>query len=640
MGDTNPWRDLGYVKWYDPLSKLEDASSKEFKDAVREETVRWSAAIAPHKKAYAVWMNLFKQYYTRALPHTPSYAHERYTWRGKVPVSVQHSYGHRMYVWMAQKVYEGVNGFGTHPGDAPYYFVLRDIGNGAEKLELSVYEWPRAKPLWKRSPVGPNAAFKGSKIFYQSVENHLRYPEVFSVDAATGKHKTLMYAEHDKRFQIDLYNPPHQPDLFVHVYNALDQRLGLIRDEEGSVQWIAKAHSTLVPVSKHVYASNEYLVVHNESYRFPRGYLSSAQLVSSRKVYVTTLLDGCSNLYEFDLDAKAYTAIRESDAPCQIGLHSYSDRPTYTYAQPNAPTELCLGVERLTTFPEPLKVRHFAWGKAVSKDGTEVPYTIVHAVERPTKLVVEGYGAYGISSGRSYPVHWLAWLKKGYALAVAMPRGGRENGDLWYDGGRTAQRKQNTFDDTAAVIGAVQKRLHISPKQTLFYGRSAGGWLAAAIAQQYPDRIGAVYAEVPYVDVLRTTSNPELPLTMLEYDEFGNPIANPSDYTDLKRISPVDSVYLAPPESPTIVAKTAVNDVQVLPYEVLKWSKKLRAAGWTVHVGIDGDGGHFAAEASLYSQQAEDAVLLDAVLAPPVRAQTRRARSHASKGRTLRRKSS
>ena len=152
--------------------------------------------------------------------------------------------------------------------------------------------------------------------------------------------------------------------------------------------------------------------------------------------------------------------------------------------------------------------------------------------------------------------------------------------------------------------------MKILPKHTIFYGRSAGGLLAANIAHKYSYLVGAIYTEVPYVDVLRTTSNPSLPLTQMEYDEFGNPAARPEEYEALQHISPVDTVPIAPKHAPIIIVRTAINDAQVLPYEALKWAKKLRANGWMVYVGIDGSGGHFAEEANMYKQEADDAALI------------------------------
>jgi oligopeptidase B len=183
-----------------------------------------------------------------------------------------------------------------------------------------------------------------------------------------------------------------------------------------------------------------------------------------------------------------------------------------------------------------------------------------------------------------------------------------------------------TFLDTAAAIKQVQADVGIPAEGTVFFGRSAGGWLAANIAQAHGDLVAAVYAEVPYVDVLATTSNPKLPLTQLEYDEFGDPVHRPAERAALARISPVDTVPAGGPTSPLVVVRTGLHDAQVFPYEALKWSRALRAAGHPrVYVGIDHDGGHFAGPDVVLQQRAEDAALLDsAVQGPRARRQTRK----------------
>jgi oligopeptidase B len=176
-------------------------------------------------------------------------------------------------------------------------------------------------------------------------------------------------------------------------------------------------------------------------------------------------------------------------------------------------------------------------------------------------------------------------------------------------------RKAATFLDTAAAIRQIQTDVGIRPENTVFFGRSAGGWLAANIAQDHGDLVAAVYAEVPYVDVLATTSNPKLPLTQLEYDEFGDPAHRPAEKEALARISPVDTVPAGGPTSPLVVIRTGLHDAQVFPYEALKWSRALRSAGWTrVYVGIDHNGGHFAGPDAMLQQRAEDAALLDSAV--------------------------
>jgi oligopeptidase B len=136
-----------------------------------------------------------------------------------------------------------------------------------------------------------------------------------------------------------------------------------------------------------------------------------------------------------------------------------------------------------------------------------------------------------------------------------------------------------------------------------------------------------VYAEVPYVDVLRTTSNPKLPLTELEYTEFGDPLHKVVDYEALKAISPMETIPMAPADAPFILVRTAFYDVEVLPYESVKYVTKLQALGFHALLGYDKQGGHFAADSDAVKQQAEDAVLLHTALSSASKKVSRKRRS-------------
>lgn len=638
QGDPNPWRDIGHAKWLDPYAGLEDTQGSEFKEAVAEELARWSKATdTPQVKDFYEEIKKLN-----ADTNTPEHAHETLLWQ-EYTIRIQHAPGHRLNVWFFNggeevQTHMGLTDFGVDAESATY-FTIEDVGKGAERLELTVRDIARKEPLWHKEPVGPNAGFLEERIVFQDVENQLRYPSILCADKRTGSRSDTIYHNKDARFQVDLVA---RKELFIRIHNALTQRIGRIVGCSG-IEWVTPMmNSTLVPICHDTYGKDRAIVYKHHSYRLPHGEHIVDAVRKGDRVLVTAVKGGYTSLYEFK--EGTYTRLFTPKNPNEIMLHAYSTHPTVSITSPATPTVIYEVVEHALlkryTDPSAVSIPYFSYGTAKSKDGTAVPYTYVSLLLRPKKLLVEGYGAYGISSRRSYPVRWLAWLLHGYAYAVAMPRGGRENGDPWYDGGRTAQRKQNTIDDTEAVIKSVQRRFHILPKRTVFYGRSAGGLLAANIAQQFPHLVGAIYAEVPYLDVLRTTSNPNLPLTQLEYDEFGDPIRRPEDYEALQRISPVDTVLPATPQSPFILVRTGMNDAQVLPYEALKWSKKLRSMGWNVLVGIDTDGGHFAAESVIDWQHAEDVAIVDSHVASAISRKTRKLRSHVSRGTRRRRTSS
>jgi protease II len=637
----------------DPLASLEDPSSREFKDAIARESASKDAFFRPYQATIRRKAAEVDKLLRAALPPTPAHAQEAFSWFGRT-VYIQHGLGHRKNVWIlahngtVEALYTDIKKFGVD-SDTPHYFTIADSGSGYEFFELCVYTLGVQKPRWSKAPVGPNAVLANGRAYYELVENKLRSCGIVCVNLETGSAPHTIYTEKDKRFNLEISKPPRQQDVFVKTSNALSQRIGIVGTS--GFQWISPRQpknaqgsgTSVFPVSKSAYARNDALVIHGKHYLLPRNcYTIAAMLVNTDTIAIITTTRGNESLYLFDINKKTYKCIYSTEPLNEIRLMYNTIIPTFEMCLPDTPNMICElygeTLVRTRSAPEPLKLPYIYCGTGISKDGTHVPFHYVSHVRAPKRLMVVAYGAYGTSGSRAYPIRWLHLLKEGYGLLRVHPRGGREDGDAWYDGGRTAQRKQNTFDDTAAAIQRFQSQRGFTSARTAFYGRSAGGWLAAYIAQKYPHLVGAVCMEVPYLDVLRTTTNPALPLTILEYDEFGNPLERPEDYAALVKISPVDIVTCAPEAAPKIWVRTALHDVQVYPYETLKWSQKMRAHGWNVLVDIDKDGGHFAASSIVATQYAEDAVWLDHALGAPRRRVT--LRNHKSMGAWRRRTSS
>ncbi len=649
-----PIRDLGHAKWTDSLAALENPHSREFKAAVAAEDAHWSQGlqhISPSR--LRTWRSSMARYQSAAHPIGRAFAEVRFHWCGHSVLKQRGAAGYTTHLWidgwhLADRAWSAV-GFGSDG----WFYTLEDIGKGAEHLELTVWRWtpntaaPRS--LWRRDPVGPSVEIVGDRIYFSTVENLLRYPDIWVASVATGRGARCLFTEPDKRFQVGF--EARDGAIFVHKANALAQMLGVLEDDR--ITWIADEMSTLIPIGIGYYGQNDAIVFYGMGtgapytrIPLPEGeYLVDACLGPHRSVLAVTTHKGRESVWIWNhLQNSSWELLQRGDVGVVNSIqifHEDTAFPTFLFRDPRRPDEVWeyLGTPRhrwkkTVTYPEPLRLRYAGGGLA---GDAGVPYTWVSAVSKPRALLVEAYGAYGISARRAYPERWLPYLAEGWAIAYVCPRGGREDGDAWYDGGRTAARKANTFEDTAAAIKAIQHSLHVAPSATVFFGRSAGGWLAANIAQAHGDLVAAVYAEVPYVDVLRTTTNPRLPLTQLEYDEFGDPTRRPAEYRALRKISPVDTVPACNPAGcPLVVVRTALHDKQVLPYEALKWSARLRAAGWgRVYVGIDHDGGHFAAAKSMAVQRAEDAALLESSITDAGRKPVHYTRT----ARTLRKKS-
>lgn len=258
-------------------------------------------------------------------------------------------------------------------------------------------------------------------------------------------------------------------------------------------------------------------------------------------------------------------------------------------------------------------------GFARSKDGTAVRWLLSSSDARaPRGLIVVVYGAYGLPTVLN-TTHWRPYLERGFAIGFAMVRGGGDDGDAWAAAGRRAGKERGVEDLEAAVL-AMRRELRLGPTKTCIYGRSAGGYIVGAAVARNPggELFGAAYAEVPYVDVLRTSSNPRLYLTELEYDEFGDPMHRIEDFEAMLRLSPVDA--LGPKGAPgvMVVCRTATNDVRVFAYESAKWVDALRGSGAAAAsptaepklLGLIEGQGHFTRGRALHLQRAQDFLLL------------------------------
>ncbi len=216
---------------------------------------------------------------------------------------------------------------------------------------------------------------------------------------------------------------------------------------------------------------------------------------------------------------------------------------------------------------------------ATADDGTEVPISLIRRRGAPTDgtepLLLYGYGAYEISIDPTFSISRLSLLERGVGYAVAHVRGGGELGRRWYEDGRL-DHKRNTFTDFLACARHLVDLGHVAPDRLGCRGGSAGGLTVGAALNLAPEQWQAVVAEVPFVDCLTTMLDPSLPLTITEWDEWGNPVANERIYDYIKSYAPYDNVTGAP--YPRILATAGVNDPRVQYWEPAKWVQRLRAA--------------------------------------------------------------
>ncbi len=216
------------------------------------------------------------------------------------------------------------------------------------------------------------------------------------------------------------------------------------------------------------------------------------------------------------------------------------------------------------------------WASAA--DGTQVPMSVVHrrdvVLDGTAPALLYGYGSYESSIDPTFSSIRLSLLERGFVFAIAHIRGGGELGRTWYEQGRL-QCKRNTFDDFIACAEHLCAQGYTAPNRLAARGGSAGGLLMGAVVNQRPDLFRAAVAEVPFVDVVTTMQDVDLPLTVTEWEEWGNPLDDPSDYEYMKSYSPYDNV--AAQAYPALLVTAGLNDPRVSYWEPAKWVAKLRA---------------------------------------------------------------
>jgi oligopeptidase B len=220
---------------------------------------------------------------------------------------------------------------------------------------------------------------------------------------------------------------------------------------------------------------------------------------------------------------------------------------------------------------------------ATAQDGTQVPISLVVKREhlgQPTPLYLYGYGAYGDSLDPWFSHARLSLLERGVAFAIAHVRGGGELGEAWYRAGKQ-EHKQNTFNDFIACAEHLIAEGYTESSKLAISGGSAGGLLIGAVLNQRPELFAVAIAEVPFVDVLNTMLDPDLPLTVTEYDEWGNP-QEPEVYARIKAYAPYENV--TPQAYPATLVIAGYNDSRVQYWEAAKWVAKLRVTKTDDHL--------------------------------------------------------
>lgn len=612
-------RDLGFLAWRDPDAWMEKMSGPAWEALVDDENKRLRSLL----QGIDPLITRFKGELTKAASY--------YNWEifGRSPIRIT-----PISAFSIQWRFEGDTQTITARDidtNGEYVAYTHDIGKGSETFELVVQEIATRKILWRKSPVGPTIFVQGfigndgisESLCYLGVEQKLWYNTLYRCNLSTGNDIETLYKESDPHYNLSLTRNWH---------------VGILTRENAGKTDTFYIDTELIPIAPGserqvvcLLDTYYYREPGTDTYKASPNITDSAfegtPIVGNELQYVITRKQGESRVYtlEFfedgDVEAVSHTE-RVHIKQGTILSSPFTDRG-FLIDDGTAPPYYLN--KRLCKIQSPYKGAFKLKAhkiKATSADGTDVYGTLLHntKIGKPKALFAVGYGAYGVASSPAGAYgKWTPLLNREWAVLYTYIRGGGDDSDAWADRGRLEGRT-HTRDDFLALVEAAQKQFKIPPAKTVLYGRSAGGFLMGMCLNKEPTGrlFGTVYTEVPYVDILRTTTNPKLPLTKMEYNEFGDPAHRPEDFGFLVDISPADIAVTTAAPNIFVLARTGLHDSQVYAYEPVKWIRRLRKPGDTEEkvIGIAREEGHFYSGEAALQAKAEDLALLHSRIFP------------------------
>ncbi|VXB98997.1 S9 family peptidase [Aeromicrobium sp. 9AM] len=485
----------------------------------------------------------------------------------------------------------------------------------------------------------------GTHLFYTTVDDAWRPHRVWRHRLGSTDEDTLVLEEPDERYFIGVGRTQSERFLVIGLSSKVTSEVRVLEaaDPEGEFRVVLPRRDGVEYSLEHAVIGGEdhFLVLHNdgalnfelaairvddpsartviipgsESTRLEDVDVFAQQIVVSYRRDALSRIgimhlghDGVGPLTEIDFGEELFTsgvgANAEWDQPLiRVGVGSFiTPASIYDYVVETGELILRKQAPVLGGYDPQEYEQHRTW--AIAEDGVRVPVSVVcrkdTSRDGTAPALIYGYGAYEASMDPGFSVMRLSLLDRGFVFAIAHVRGGGELGRHWYDDGKMLH-KRNTFTDFVASARHLVSEGWTSADRLIAEGGSAGGLLMGAVANLAPDAFAGIVASVPFVDALTTILDPSLPLTVIEWDEWGNPLEDPDVYAYMKSYAPYENVGAHP--YPAILAVTSLHDTRVMYVEPAKWVAKLRATATgdapillktEMHAGHGGVSGRYA----------------------------------------------
>jgi len=582
-------RDLGYLQWKDPLAWMESMKGKRWEKLLETEKMYFNELISqPNVKRLARQMeqelNDVRQY--TQLPGFKMGCEQIYV------VILQND--KLAWKWTTSDKFKIATEIDIV--DTTIWYTISGIDDGITNL---VCELQNGKVLWSKKGVSSNFAILNGICYYIKVVDYFRTIELHICNAYTGDDDKIIYHELDKQRDLFIHKCSNKI-LYFSSSSPVDSALYRIDTNRHLLHRLVKDSIMQKPLGR-INGGEDCILIKKSQFDnwkaighpINKWHLPNEEIewVNIETGNLITIHEGSQTIWSCSLNkhSKPIFKIKAGDIePNYWTLWDRTVNQSFIIKTPNEPPyKLLIVNNEVIKCNNDIKIKkHVKFNDvdvrkyyAISNDGTRVPYIIVcEKGVKPKAQLIYVYGAYGSTT----PIGWTAsnWypiIKRGWAIVFALVRGGGDIDTAWAELARREHRHLSV-EDFEAVIKASKLKNNLDASKTIIYGRSAGGLPVGAIVSKFPNGtlVGGAFTEVPYVDVLRTSTNPYLPLTIGEFEEFGNPAERILNFKELLSVSPINTVPIEGVPGVFVLTRVGLLDKQVFAYESFKWVQRLR----------------------------------------------------------------
>lgn len=616
-------RDIGFLAWENDLAWMEHMKGKKWNDTLRKERTMWNA-LTKQKRVADHAAKFHKEFTTHVVPRLTC---EGIILAGVIGITLTGGYSVQwQWLWSdVKRTAQDIDSNGTH------VWVSETDPKNSYKTIITC-ETLNGEVLWTKTNVSSEIVIQDGYCYFIRIKYPFETSGIYRCDAYTGRKEERIFEELDtKRF------------------------LGISKCSDGSVYvssgtwdesklWQVKGTRLIrkYPDSTFQYPldeNNAFLTDYTTQEMTPHGKIIESWHFPPKKYqikwaniktgHILTAQEGEQIIWHCGPKQRPtviYRILAGEIQPTQWAEDHGEEQQHFFIRSPYDPPWIlhvigshalkytsCKPPKEPFTLPK-LTATRFSTSSA---DGTRVSYLLVHAAaKKPTKLLAYIYGAYGSDTVVMWPyMHWAPLFSHGWAVAYSYPRGGGDRNVAWMKAGQ-ARNHIKTIEDFEGIIRDAQRRLRIKPEKTAIYGRSAGGLMVGGTTARNPDGglMGATYTEVPFVDAIRSQTNPDIPLVNSGMSEYGNPIESPIDFSALLSISPMNSLPADGAPGVFVLCRTGLKDLQVLPFEPVKWIQRLRGEAKSPagkYLAYEEDQAHVYSGPAYYKARAIDLAVLD-----------------------------